>query len=95
MWPLQATCAALSLLHLSGGTAMTYERQDLSIAGILDDAIANPHRLRELKRALRARSEALDLAGPSSRRTFPDRADAPSLPVNDQCDDSLWDNMPV
>ncbi len=73
---------------------MTRKRENPSITRVLDDAIADPARLRELRRALRARislleSEDLSIRSPASLVGQGDRVPA------EQYDDSLWDNVPV
>lgn len=73
-----------------GRSTMSHSQLDLSIDRILDDAIAHPDRLNELKRALRSRRSVLDLPAAPQRRTEP-----PTPATADPNDDSLWDNMPV
>lgn len=70
---------------------MTRKRENRSIAHVLDDAIAHPARLRELRRALKARISLLEGEDLSIR--FPVGQGGRALA--DQYDDSLWDNVPV
>ena len=64
------------------------------IDSILDDAVAHPERVEELKRALRARIAPGDETARPVRETVSPGPWRPSMPV-DVNDDSLWDNMPV
>lgn len=61
---------------------------------ILDDAVAHPERVEELKRALRARIAPGDETARPVRETVSPGPWHPSMLV-DVNDDSLWDNMPV
>ena len=65
------------------------------IDSILDDVVAHPERVDELKRALRARIAPGDQAPRPVRETARSsfrRSPSMAIDVND---DSLWDNMPV
>ena len=64
------------------------------IDSILDDAVAHPERVDDLKRALRARIATSDEAARPVSGIVRAGARRPSMPV-DVNDDSLWDNMPV
>ena len=71
---------------------MRKQRQDQPIGRLLDEAIAHPARLRELQRALKARSSILGMENAKTAQLTPaTRHHVLAEPY----DDSLWDNMPV
>jgi hypothetical protein len=70
---------------------MDTTEHDAFIDHILDDAVANPERLNDLKRALRKRMEMLDLSAKSPGRSVEYRLSS----AVDRYDDSVWDNVPV
>lgn len=74
---------------------MTDERESLSIARVLDDAIANPARLRELRRAIRARIDLLEADDPSGNFPASPVAGHGRRVQAEPNDDSLWDNVPI
>lgn len=73
---------------------MTEKRENLSIERVLDDAIADPVRLNELRRAI---SERVGLLGIEDRsvRGPAGTTNPGGGALADKYDDSLWDNMPV
>lgn len=81
------------IVQLKGGDAMSGKRENQSIARVLDDAIADPVRLRELRRAISDRIGLLGLEGRVGRESA--RTTSVGGAQSDKYDDSLWDNMPV